>query len=147
MSTIAKRLLLALGICLLAASCGPKLPGNIKPTFPVKGQLSVDGKPVADVAIACESVQGPDVKNPSVSSARTAADGTFAFSTYREGDGLPEGEYALTFSWREYSNAKHNFVGPDKLKGRYADPKQSKFRVKVEKGKPVDLGKVELTTK
>jgi hypothetical protein len=147
MSQIAKRLLAALGICLLAASCGPKLPGNVKPTFPVKGELLVDGKAVADVAIACENVQGVDTTNPTMSSARTAADGKFAFSTYKEGDGLPEGEYVLTFTWREYSNVKHNFVGPDKLKGRYKDPKESKVRVKVEKGKPADLGRIELTTR
>jgi len=147
MSTMAKRLLVTVAICLLAASCGPKLPPNIKPTFPVSGELSVNGKPVADVTIVCENVQGADAKNPTVSSAKTTADGKFAFSTYREGDGVPEGEYALTFSWREYSNAKRSFIGADKLNGRYKDPKQSKVRVKVEKGKPVKLDKIELITK
>ncbi len=82
-----------------------------------------------------------------MSTATTTADGKFALSTYKEADGLPEGDYALTFSWREYNVVKHTYVGPDKLKGRYTDAKQSKFRVKVEKGKPVDLGRLELTTK
>jgi 5-hydroxyisourate hydrolase-like protein (transthyretin family) len=147
MSTTVKQLLVALGICLLASSCGPKQASNVKPTVPVKGEVYVDGKPAADVAITCENVQGQDAKNPTVSSAKTKEDGKFAISTYEKGDGVPEGEYGLAFTWREYSAFKHAYVGPEKLGKRYSDPKQSKVRFKVEKGKPVDLGKIELTTK
>ena len=35
----------------------------------------------------------------------------------------------------------------DRLNKRYEDKKASKTTVKVESGKPVDLGKIELTTK
>jgi 5-hydroxyisourate hydrolase-like protein (transthyretin family) len=119
----------------------------MKATIPVKGEVSVDGKPVADVLVTCENVQGLDAKNTTVSSGKTNEEGKFDVSTYKQADGAPEGDYALTFSWREYSVLKHAYIGPDKLNKRYANAKNSKFHFKAEPGKPVDLGKIELTTK
>ncbi|MDZ7616888.1 MAG: hypothetical protein U1E05_07790, partial [Patescibacteria group bacterium] len=88
-----------------------------------------------------------DTEHPTVSSALTDEAGKFAVATYKTGDGLPEGEYSLTFSWQEYNVMARGFTGPDKLRGRYADPAKSEFRVVAERGKPIDLGRIELTTK
>jgi len=35
----------------------------------------------------------------------------------------------------------------DKLRGRYGDPGKSKFKVTVTDGEPVDMGRIDLTTK
>lgn len=135
---------LGLCLCLVVAGCGRKGPPR-KETFPVKGTLLIDGKPVGNVAVRCVSVQKLDATTPP-SSTFTRDDGTFEISTYEKSDGVPEGEYVLTFQWGEHNLITRAYVG-DKLGGRYADAKKSTIRFKVEKGKPVDLGKVELTTK
>lgn len=141
---IARFLGLVLCLCLVVAGCGRKGPPR-KETFPVKGTLWIDGKPVGNVAVRCVSVQKLDATTPP-SSTFTRDDGTFEISTYEKSDGVPEGEYVLTFQWGEHDLISRAYVG-DKLGGRYADPKKSTIRFKVEKGKPVDLGKIELTTK
>ncbi|MCR4411154.1 MAG: hypothetical protein NUV77_01875 [Thermoguttaceae bacterium] len=134
------------GCCffLVLVGCGRKGPPR-KETFPVRGTLVIDGRPVGNVAVRCVSVQNLDASTPP-SATFTRDDGTFEISTYEKSDGVPEGEYVLTFEWGELNLVTRTYGG-DKLGGRYRDAKQSKFRFKVEKGKPVDLGRIELTTK
>ncbi len=141
---IARPLCVVLCVCLLLGGCGRKGPPR-KETFPVKGTLLIDGKPVGNVAVRCVSVQKLDATTPP-SATFTRDDGTFEISTYEKSDGVPEGEYVLTFQWGEHNLISGTYAG-DKLGGRYADAKKSTNRFKVEKGKPVDLGKIELTTK
>lgn len=137
-------LCLGVCVCVVAVGCGKKGPPR-KETFPVKGTLLIDGKPVGNVAVRCVSVQKLDATTPP-SSTFTREDGTFEIATYEKADGVPEGEYVLTFQWGEMNLITRTLSG-DKLRGRYSDPKKSPFRFKVEKGKPVDLGQIELTTK
>lgn len=134
------------GLCsiVVLTGCGRKGPPR-KETFPVKGTLLIDGKPVGNVAVRCVSIQQLDATTPP-SATFTRDDGTFEISTYEKADGVPEGEYVLTFQWGEMNLMTRSYSG-DKLGGRYANAKQSTFRFKVEKGKPVDLGRIELTTK
>jgi hypothetical protein len=77
----------------------------------------------------------------------TGPDGKFAISTYQSADGVPAGEYLLTFVWGRFDMISKSYGGPDKLNGRYADHQKSEHRVQVESGKPTDLGRIELTTK
>ena len=137
-------LVAALGLC----GCGSKteIP-NRKPTFPVTGILVVDGNPAEDVQITCQSVTGIDKENPTTSSTNTDADGEFKISTYASGDGVPEGEYVLTFFWGHTDVFTREYVGPDKLNNRYRDPKTATVKFTVEQGTPTDLGKIELTSK
>lgn len=135
-------------VCFLGLSCSkPNVVPNRIETVPVKGLVLVDGQPLADVTIDLHSVAATDPNKVVKPTTKTKENGTFEFSMYEAGDGVPEGEYAATFFCRKFSMLSRSYVGPDKLKDRYVDPKQSKTRFKVEKGKPVDLGKIELTTK
>jgi hypothetical protein len=88
-----------------------------------------------------------DSQHPTVSQTATDADGNFAISTYAAGDGVPAGEYVLVFSWKEFNIMARAYSGPDKLKGRYSDPKTSQIKVSVKEGEPLDLGIIPLTTK
>ena len=135
-------LLALLGLC----SCGKK-PGFRKETFPVSGQLYVDGTPVEKVAVTCLDVTGVDKEHPTISQAYTEKDGTFKISTYESGDGVPAGDYVLTFYWGELNLMSMSYGGPDKLNDRYKDPAGSTVKFSVKKGAPTDLGKIELTTK
>ena len=76
--------------------------------------------------------------------AKVKDDGTFALTTYREGDGAPEGEYGVTIDWRPL--AKDNKIGfalgdggasgPAKLNPKYSNPSQPFAKVTVKKGDP-----------
>lgn len=103
---------------------------NTKPTFPVSGMLTVDGQPAEGVAIKFNPVDGIDAQQPTITSAMTRADGSWSASTYTEGDGAPEGDYNLTFTWGKLNRMSMSFSG-DEFKGRYADPNKSKFQVQV----------------
>jgi hypothetical protein len=132
-------------VCLGLCGCAEDLPDR-KPTFPLTGQVLVDGRPAAQLFLACHDVKGVDPVQPTVSSAITDQDGKFAVSTYQSGDGVPAGEYVLTFVWGKLDLITKSYGG-DRLKGRYSDPQKSAWRCKVETGKPTDLGCIELLTK
>jgi 5-hydroxyisourate hydrolase-like protein (transthyretin family) len=135
-------------VALCLCSCGEKEDvGNRKQTYPVTGTLLVDGSPAEDVQVTCHDVNGLDKENPTTSASNTDSDGTFKISTYKAGDGVPAGEYVLTFFWGQTNVFTREYVGPDKLNDRYRDPKKAEVKFKVETGKPTDLGDIELTTK
>ena len=139
---------LFLAATLLALVGGCFGSGNSRiPTYPVTGVVVVDGQPAEAVRITLNNVNGMDPQNPTHSETFSDKDGKFALSTYEQGDGVPEGEYVLTFFWGTINPFNMQYGGPDKLKEKYVDPQSSKFRIKVEKGKPADMGRVELSSK
>ena len=125
------------------AGCESQSDRNVTST--VKGQVVVDGNPAAGIQVQLIATNGAPAT--SVSAAMTTEQGSFEISTYEQGDGAPAGEYSATFTWRELAVMNQGADMPDKLKDRYSNPQSSTFKVKVESGKPVDMGKIELKTK
>ena len=82
----------------IAIGCSPQGPPRT-PTFPVTGQVYVDGQPAAELAVFFTNANGVDKEQPTFSTANTDAEGKFKVSTYESGDGIPEGTYAVTFMW------------------------------------------------
>lgn len=120
-----------------------------KETSKVTGQVLVDGTPLPatrPLKIGCHNLAGMDTEHPTVSSALTGEEGRFEISTYESGDGLPAGDYVLTFMWGKMNLIAGSYGGPDQLKGRYSDPEKSEVKVTVRAGEPVDLGQIQLTT-
>ncbi len=144
-----KRLALVLMVCLVCGACGEK--DTRKPTFPVAGTITVDGKPAEGLKITATDVKGVDSEAPTISAAVTDATGHFELNTYEKGDGVPEGEYTLTFEWGKLDPMSHSYTG-DSLKGKYTDPKKSEVKFKAgpdelkDKDK-IDLGTIALKTK
>lgn len=136
-------------LLLALTSCSSDDEPYRKETIPVKGQVVVDGQPPGSpLQIFCNEANGMDTEHPSVTQAISAEDGTFSLSTYENGDGVPPGDYVLTFQWQQFNTFSMSYGGPDKLNDRYSDPATSQVKLKVESGsEPVDLGKIELTTK
>lgn len=133
-------------LILLIAGCGEV--DNRKPTYPVKGRITVDGKPPGSaLQIECQPVAGMDTRNPTVSRTETDELGNFQISTYSSGDGVPAGDYVLTVTWLTFNLMSRDYTGPDKLDGRYSDPEKSEIKVTVMPGEPMDLGEIKLTTK
>jgi hypothetical protein len=98
------------------------------------------------VQIECHNVAGMDAEMPTFSSCVSNPDGTFEIATYKQGDGVPAGDYVLTFACQEFNLMSRSYGGPDKLNKRYSDPKKSDIKFTV-KDKSVDLGEIQLTTK
>jgi hypothetical protein len=136
--------LLVTSLCFIC-SCSKEDGADRKGTFPVTGQVLVDGSPAEGVAVTCQDVNGVDKANPTVSGAVTDKEGNFAISTYKAGDGVPNGDYVLTFFLAEMNMLTKEY-GPDKLSDRYKDPKTSTFKFSV-KGAPVKVDKIDLSTK
>lgn len=114
----------------------------------VTGQVVVDGVPVPPtepLMVKCHNLTGVDQEHPTFSSALTKEDGKFEISTYESGDGVPAGDYVLTFMWGKMNLMAASYGKPDQLKDKYADPEKSEVKFTVEADTPVDLGKIELT--
>jgi hypothetical protein len=134
-------------LVLLSAVYGCSKPAaNRIATFPVTGSVLVDGEPVEGLAVFCTNVAGLDKQHPTQSSCFTKKDGSFEIGTYESKDGVPEGEYALTFRWGAWNLLSHSYEG-DKLDGRYSDPKAPFTSFTVKQGQPTKLGEIKLSTK
>jgi hypothetical protein len=113
-------------------------------TFPVTGELFVDGKPAEDAFVYLYPVGGEIEKNAPNPFGQVDKDGHFTLSSYAKDDGAPAGDYVVCFSWRARSGlAKQRFDGPDKLKEQYSDKEKSTFKVTVKK-EPTALTRFEL---
>ena len=72
--------------------------------------------------------------------AKVKEDGTFALTSYEDGDGAPEGEYGVTVQWnREAKPGKLSLGsegggGQQMLNGKYSNPSQPFTKVTVKKG-------------
>jgi hypothetical protein len=92
---------------------------------PVRGRVLFYGQPAAGVRLEFHAPGGETADRPG---AVTAADGSFAVGTRACNDGAPAGEYAVTLHWPEVAD------GPDRLRGKYADPTTPRWRVTVQPG-------------
>jgi hypothetical protein len=97
--------------------------------------------------VTCHDVKRIGTDGSMVVAAYTDAQGKFELSSYVKGDGVPEGDYVLTFLWGELNLVSTNYGGPDKLMERYKSPEESKVKFTAKQGTPLDLGTIELTTK
>jgi hypothetical protein len=113
---------------LLASSCGP----SRKPVFPVRGQVFDDKhKPAVGALIIFHPVGGADA-DAAKPVGHVDDSGAFTLTTYKQGDGAPAGEYAVTIEWPAPKTSPFGGEGKDQLKGRYRDPNASKIRFTVE---------------
>jgi hypothetical protein len=132
---------------ILFTGCGPSGPqgGPRVATTAINGIVHVDGSPAAFLRV----VAVPDGSTSSVpieSSALTTQDGTFSLSTYESGDGVPAGNYKLTFVWGEINLMNGQYSG-DQFNGKYADPAKSEHNLTVtDSDEPHDLGVIELSS-
>jgi hypothetical protein len=120
--------LLAVCCLLVQVGCGGgKDAVPSKPTFPVKGQVFFEDRPVKGALVVFHPLDDPGSK-PVRSYARTEADGRFTLSTYVPQDGAPAGRYAVTIVIEDDGD------GSRSLPARYASPQTSGFVVQVKEG-------------
>ena len=102
----------------------------------LRTEVLVNGQPATGAVVCFHPTGGEPL--PLVPTGEVQDDGSFVLSTYKPGDGVPEGEYVVTVVWKEKQRAlgKWRDVGPDKLKGTYADKSKSALRVHITPDNP-----------
>lgn len=128
--------LLVLGLAApLSPSCGSGF--KQKPVHPVSGKVSLGGRPVEGALVVFHPVTDADQKEywrNGFPNARTGKDGTYQLSTYGHNDGAPAGSYEITIEWRGGTGGEETGELPDRLEGRYSDPKRSGLKKDVTAG-------------
>jgi hypothetical protein len=130
MKSCSKQILLIL-LCAIALGGTACHRGGRERVYPVAGKVYYRGKPAegATITFVRHDTTDPRAKRPG---GQVGPDGSFRLSTYASYDGAPAGRYAVTIVYPS-SERKENGenVGPDLLKGRYADPKTTPLSVEV----------------
>jgi hypothetical protein len=127
----------AVALLLLSlAGCGPRLPQ----TYPVKGRVTLDGKPVAGAGVLLIPKEGRPANGV------TDQDGAFVLSTFGQGDGALPGEHAVTVTLKKTVGVTVNAEGlegdfnPEKVHEewivpeKYSKAKTSGLTVEVSAG-------------
>jgi hypothetical protein len=147
MSRILARQIHLLAVALAALCCSSC--GGVKKCYPVHGKVLVEGKPAEGVTVVFHPVNDPDPKTVRPS-AIVQADGSFALNSFFveqrvQKDGAPAGQYQVTCIW--YPADLQKYLGreivPDKLNGKYADPRTSGLQAEVLE-EPTELPPFEL---
>jgi hypothetical protein len=139
-----------IGISVLVAGC-TKTPGQSlsqqlqemkieqRATSKFAGTVTIDGLPPKESIKQGLRIMLYDPKNPPAPGSAplnaivNLADGTFEFSSYKQGDGVPEGSYIVIFTALKHSlmGKEQGYHQPDALKNRYNDPDKSQWKVDV----------------
>jgi hypothetical protein len=101
-------------------------------TYPVRGSLFVQGRPAAGATVLLTAMGDPKLARL-CPHALVEADGSFRLTTFTTGDGAPAGIYALTLTWPAPPRPGQE-EGPDRLRGRYADPRKPVRQVAIAAG-------------
>jgi hypothetical protein len=133
-------------VALCSSSCG-----SGKRFYPVRGRVTINGKPAEGVQVVLYLVDDPDRK-PVQPTAVVQADGSFELKSFVledrvVKDGAPAGQYQVSCVW--YPPDLQKYVAamlplPDRLHGKYSDPKTSGLRAEVLE-QPTELPAFELT--
>lgn len=134
---------------LLLVGCGGNAPQppNPKAVVPVKGIIQVNGELAEGVKVTFNQKGGMDMSNPSKSTGRTKPDGTFVATTYAVNDGVPPGDYFLTFEY--FGPMVVGMEAVDQFNGALSYPDRSEHPVTVPATVPdgadaFDLGTIDL---
>ncbi len=133
-------LFLTVPLALVCASCS-----NESNLYPASGKVTYKGSPAAGAAVFFHR-QGGDSMNDHMIMGIVQDDGSFQLVCGSLGKGAPPGEYDVLIEWKQVTGQSKGRPqhGPDKLKGRYADPQRPRLHATVE-AKATNLPPFELT--
>ncbi len=116
-------------LCLVLTSCANKKYGD-HPPYPASGQVLVNGQPAKDAMVVLHHVEDWGERSR-VPMGLTDEEGRFVLETYDVKDGAPAGDYQVEITWPAW---RRKTIGPDKLGGKFSDPKTSGLTAHIEKG-------------
>jgi hypothetical protein len=123
--------------------CGAGKPAPRYASYPVRGQVLFQGKPLAGALVTFHPVEesrfSQDIPRPT---GHTDDDGKFRLTTTTTGDGAPAGPYLVAISGLARPPSEGSVLpDPNKplakadiTKGRYLDPKKSGLKADVKEG-------------
>jgi len=115
-------------LVLACASCG-----NQNNIYPVSGKVTYKGSPASGATVFFNRRGGDSMNEPMIMGI-VQEDGSFELVCGSLGKGAPPGNYDVVIEWKQVSGQSMGRPqhGPDKLKGRYADPKHPLLHATVE---------------
>ena len=115
-------------LVLAGASCS-----NKDTIYPVSGQVTYKGAPASGAAVFFHRQGGDPIDEPTILGI-VQADGSFELVCGPLGKGAPPGNYDVLIEWKRVTGPgkPRPQTGPDRLKGRYADPKRPLLHATVE---------------
>lgn len=114
-----------------AVGCGGPKAADGSALVPTRGQVVSGGKPAAGAVLVFHPVRGAGATLPP--RAKAGPDGRFAVASADGGDGLPEGEYAVTVEWR-IGSGENGDDGRSLVADRYARPATTPLKAAVRRG-------------
>ncbi len=116
-----------------------------KGIYPVSGTVTYNGSPATGAAVFFHR-HDPGPQNEQVVMGIVKENGAFELVCGSLGKGAPPGDYDVVIEWKEVSGQSKGGPqrGPDRLGGRYADPKQTPLHATVKAG-PNQLAAFDLT--
>jgi hypothetical protein len=129
---------LTAGLALISVSCSQKK------IYPVSGKVTYRGTPAAGAALFFHR-HGGGPTNQHMIMGIVQEDGSFELVCGSLGKGAPPGEYDVLIEWKQVAGQGRGRPqrGPDKLNGRYADPKHPLLHATVD-AKVTNLAPFEL---
>jgi hypothetical protein len=127
------RLVLVLGLAAFFTACGK----NRTPVYPVEGEIRYQGKAAVGAEVIFHPLNDSERQKKLRPNGRVDESGKFTLSTYQPNDGAPAGEYQVTLVWpgplprAVPGDSESSLGGPDRWKGRYADPEKSGLKAVV----------------
>lgn len=113
----------------------PRSPVRPVAVHLVRGQVLLDGEPVADAGIVLHAVNRSDIGLPGNVDphGRTDSDGAFVLETFAADDGAPNGEYIATIIKVEEKTDPdgETSFGPNKLPAVYGRKDGSPFKITI----------------
>ena len=96
--------------------------------YPLAGRVTIDGQPAhyakpQRLVMMLYDPTRPDLPVSKRPCKDVSAEGTFAFGTYKKGDGIPPGQFVVAFAVLEVTN--RGLLGPDQLQNLYNDPEKN----------------------
>jgi|GEM_PF-717553 len=139
------RLFGIVALSLLTMGCSSeRKPVNELKVVPVTGVVLVNGQPTAGIKIKMFS-QTTDREKRAFPRGVTDEEGRFHAWTYRVNDGVPPGEYVVTYVDHSQANPAVR-ENPDGFQGRYSDRKSTEHRITVpDSDEPFDMGEIPLS--
>jgi hypothetical protein len=130
---------LTAALALTSVSCGNSV------LSPVSGKVTYRGAPATGATVFFQR-QGVDPLNEHLIMGLVQEDGSFELVCGSLGKGAPPGEYDVVIEWKPVIDQRQGRPrhGPDRLKGRYADPKHPLLHAVV-KAEATTLPPFELT--
>jgi hypothetical protein len=135
----------AMGLVIFLAGCGDGRPTP----YPVTGRVTFAGQPLSassgrPAQYALILLHPTNADSKAIETLRphgeAGPDGRFALTSFEHEDGAPAGEYAVTITWPSADprlaadDPEYRPSGPDRLRGRYADPQTTPFHVTIDSG-------------